>query len=175
MRKIFLLLLTVVLAACNLPRFSSALAPATDTPEYQPCYYNWDTQSLPDLSAQIQAAIQAAGLTNVTADAEAYGESCYDAQINKPLSFSAMETDFRVTARVQTLTDKDQLGNLLEQILIVLDGFPTEMTPGPQPGYIGVTFQAGSEELQLWFTFTDGESARATGLHSRALLEDLQK
>ena len=163
MRKIALLLLTVVLAACNLPR---------SAPES--CYFNWATQSLPDLSNQVQAALDAARLTGVTANAEAYGEYCYGSQTNKPLYFSAMETDFRVTAQVKTLTNKDRLGNLLEQILIVLDGFPTETTPGPQPGYIGVTFQAGSEDLRLWFTFTDGESARATGLHGAALLEDLQ-
>ena len=48
-------------------------------------------------------------------------------------------------------------------------------TSGPQPGYIGVRFVHGIEEINLWFTVTDGESARALGLHGADLFTKLQK
>ncbi|MBE3065864.1 MAG: hypothetical protein IMZ73_00320 [Chloroflexi bacterium] len=62
----------------------------------------------------------------------------------------------------------------MEKILVTLDGFPSESRPGPNAGYIGVTFQAGDEELRLWFPVADGESARALGLRGAALLDKLQ-
>ena len=177
MHKMSILILTLFLAACTLPCSTPMPVPdaGSDTPTSQPCYFNWATQSLPDLSTRVKAAMETAGLENISAIAEAYGENCYDTRTNQPVSFTAMETDFRVTVRVKDLTDQEQLGNLLEQILIVLDGFPPGMTPGPQAGYIGVTFQAGDDEVRLWFTITDGESARAQGLHGAALLNKLQK
>ena len=177
MRKIIAIILPVfILTACNLPRSTPDLeaAPVTDTPADQPCYFNWATQPLPDLSTQIQAAMNTAGLTGVGVTAEAYGENCYDSQTNQPVSFGAIETDFHITAKVADLTDKDDLGHLLEKILVVLDSFPIGKIPGPEPGYIGVSFQAGSDELNLSFTATAGKSARDQGLHGAALFEELQ-
>jgi hypothetical protein len=175
-RRILALILTaLLLVACNLPHNGIDLgaAPATDTPANQPCFFNWDAQSLPDLSAQVQAGMEAAGLRNVTVRAEAYGESCYDSQTNEPVSFGAMETDFHITVKVADLADKDNLGNSLEKILVVLDKFPTGTTPGPQPGYIGISFRTGSDELNLWFIVTEGKSAREDGLLGAALLDKL--
>jgi hypothetical protein len=162
-----LIFLILLLTGCYLPR---ANATPTSIP-YQNCYFNWDTQSLPDLSTTVQSAMEATGLKEMTVSAEAYGEDCIDAQTNKVVSFSAMETDYRIQMTVDNLTDRERLGSLLEQILVVLDGFPTGTTPGPQPGYIGISFQAGTEELNLWFLKQDGESARAEGLHGAALLD----
>ena len=177
MRKFFILTSTILLVACNHPLSTPSLVSGSGTVTLtnQPCYFNWTTQPLPDLSTQVQAAIETTGLRNVHAAAEAYGENCYDARTNQPVSFAAMETDFRVTAQVKDLTDREQLGNLLEQILIVLDGFPVGKTPGPQPGYIGFTFQVAGDELRLWFPVADGISARDQRLHGAALLDYLQK
>jgi hypothetical protein len=117
--------------------------------------------------------MEAAGLKDVTVRAEAYGENCYDSQTNEPVSFGAMETDFHITVKVADLAEKDDLGNWLKKILVVLDKFPTGTTPGPQPGYIGVSFRTGSDELNLWFTVTEGKSARDDGLLGAALLDKL--
>jgi hypothetical protein len=177
MRKLFSLITTILLAACNIP-FStprSVAGAASDTPANKPCSLNWATQSLPDLSTRVQSAMETARLPNVRIIAEAYGENCLDAQTNQAVSFTTMETDYRVTAQVQDLTAREQMGNLLESILIVIDGFPTGTTPGSLPGYIGVTFQAGDDEVHLWFPRTNGVSARTQGLHGAALLEKLQK
>ncbi len=177
MSKILTLLLTVLLTACNLPGSNRDLrsAPVTETPSagYTECAWNWATQSLPDVSAAVQSAMEAAGLTGVTASAEAYGENCITGE-GVVDHFATMETDFRISVEVPSLTDTAALGNLLEQILVVLDTFPPGVTPGPNSGYVGVTFQAGSDELRLWFTVVDGESARALGMHGAALLDKLQ-
>lgn len=175
MRKILILLLTILLAACNLP---GSTAPITETPSaeagYTQCAWTWATQSLPEVSAQVQSALEAAGLTGVTATAEAYGENCITAG-GVVDHFATMETDFRITVELPPgQTSIDTLGNLLEQILVVLDSFPPGVVPGPNAGYIGVTFTGGGDELRLWFTVFDGESARALGLHGAALLEELQ-
>lgn len=184
---LFLLLCLTILPACNLPRldlglvtptFTSTPLPPTYTPTateypYEQCGWNWATKPLPDLSGQVQFAMEAAGLKDVTATAEAYGEDCLDAN-GKPVRFAAMETDFRLTAQVPSLTDLESLGRLLEQILVVLDQFPPGVTPGPKSGYVGVTFQAKDDELHLWFLVQDGESARALGLHGAALMDKLQ-
>jgi hypothetical protein len=175
MRKLFILISTLLLAACNIPLSLQRLIPhsPTGTPSQEPCSFNWTTQPLPELSSQVQAALEAKRLTNVRVIAEAYGENCIDARTNLPVSFSAMETDFRLTVVVKDLKDLKQMGSLLESILIILDGFPTSSTPGPQPGYIGITFQAGKNELHLWFTEPAGKSARTQGLHGAALLDKL--
>jgi hypothetical protein len=126
------------------------------------------------VSANVQAAINAAGLKNVSTNAQAYGENCYDSQTNKPVSFSTLETDFYITVKVADLTDQSNLGTLLEKILNVLDTFPPGKIPGPQPGKIAVSFQAGNQELNLTFTVPSGKSARLQGLHDAALFEKLK-
>ncbi len=177
MHKVAALLLVIFLAACNLPRFAidPATPPPSVTPDYKNCYFNWATHSLPEISTKVQEAMDKAGLKDVTAFAEAYGENCYDSQTNEIAGFSAMETDFRVTVEVTDLQDTETLGNLLERILVVLDQFPTRSTPGPKPGYVGVRFHSGDQELYLWFLVEDGKAARDQGLHGAALLERLQK
>ncbi len=118
--------------------------------------------------------MERAGLTGITARAETYGENCYDSQTNEAVYFATLETDFRVNVEVENLEDREALGDLLEKILVVVDGFPTEAMPGPRPGYIGVNFQAGENMLYLWFTITEGEAARAQGYHGAGLLDILQ-
>ena len=176
MHKIISILFLVILSACNLPRATPGLEvpPATDTPADQPCAFMWANKPLPDLSAQIQAVMDSTGLRGVSASAAAFGENCYDSQTNKVVSFGAIETDFQITAKVTNLTDKDDLGNLLEKIMVVLDAFPSGEIPGSEPGIINISFQSGSNELNVSFNVTTGESARKLGLHGAALFEELQ-
>ena len=159
MRKTIAIILSVLfLAACNLP--TSSPDTVTATANSQNCYFTWASQSLPDLTAKVQSAINVASLIGVRANAEAYGENCTDSRTNKPVSFSTLETDFNITVKVANLTDKAAMGNLLENILVVLDSIPTDKIPGTQPGAIAVSFRAGNDELNLMFTVTAGKSAR---------------
>jgi hypothetical protein len=192
LRKIQIIFLAVTLAACTLPwdskedgsasptplpsRHTPTLT-ATQTPRatagYTQCAWTWATQPLPELSIQLQTALDAAGLQGVSGTAEAYGENCIVAP-GKVDHFAVMETDFRIHAEVPNLADTAALGDLLERILVVLDSFPPGSTPGPQPGYIGVRFTQGSQEFYLWFTVSVAKTAREGSLHGAALLEELQ-
>ena len=173
MQKIIAIFLPVLLlAACSLSRSTPDLVTATANSHN--CSYNWATQPLPELSAKVQAAFNAAGLRNVRTIIEAYGENCIDSQTNQPVSFSALETDFHIIVKAPNLNDKNDLGNLLEKTLVVLDTFPPGEIPGPQPGNIFISFQTGSDEMNLMFTVTAGKSARLQGLHAAALFEKLQ-
>jgi hypothetical protein len=175
MRKSLLLLILIfLLAGCVLPRPKTTEERPSTTPSNTQCAWSWTTQSLPDLSAKVEAAMQAAGLKGISINAEAYGENCLT-NAGGVDHFAAMETDFHIVVQVNSLKDTQELGGLLEGILLVLDGFPTGTIPGPNPGYVGVTFRKGSEGLNLWFPVTEGKSARANGSHGAALFEELQK
>lgn len=177
MRKIILVALTLLLPACSLPRPASPAEalPATETPADHPCAFTWATQPLPEVSEKVQTAMDKAGLKDITVRAEAYGENCVDAQTNEVVSFGALETDLHMSVEVADLADEVALGNLAERILVVLDGFPPGSTPGPEPGYIGIHFTQGDQELNLWFLAQDGKAARGEGLHGRELFERLKQ
>ena len=178
LRSICCLLVVLFLSACG------AVTPPPDTVPPAPtrtpagataCYWKWSTQALPELSDQVQAALEAAGLVDAVARAEAYGEDCIDPQTHTVRYFATMETDFRISLPVDTLEDEDALGDLLLQMLVVLESFPPEDTPGPQSGYIGVTFIAGEGKLHIWTAWAQAQGARAQGLRGTALLEALRK
>ena len=182
------ILLTVILAACTavsgaatptsvMPTLTVAAVPTitlVSTASSYNCGYIWARQRLPELDNQVQAALNSAGLDSIQVWTEAYGENCMDS-LGQVQSFSAMETDFHLTVPVSSLTDLDSMGSQLEKALDVLDAFPPGKVPGPQPGYVGVLFTAGQDQLNLWFTVQDGINARQQGLHGAALLEALQK
>jgi hypothetical protein len=181
------LLLVLLLAACSqqpLPESATAsparqTAPpptsAASTSTVPGCYYNWATQPLSDLTAQIQKRMDDTGLKGVIASAEAYGENCYDNNTNQVVSFASMETDIQVTAQVKNIQDTEALGKLLEQILALLEGFPAQSLSAGHLGNIGITFQAGEINLRLWFTEQDARAALGRGLHGAALVDALRK
>ena len=192
-RRLTLALITLVLIGCSLTQFFAspsafdmtttviiatnqavetvlaATSAALPTAIYQQCSWRWATQPLPELSAQIPAYIDAAGLTNVTVSAAAFGEDCITYETNISGYFATMETDFSVTAQVDNLEDEEALGNLAAQILAVLDQIPSEDIPGPQPGYITLAFVAGDAQRNLRFSVTQADAALEQGLTGEAL------
>jgi hypothetical protein len=163
----------LILAACAIPQSVPEIP--TVPANSQPCMYVWGNQALPDLSAKVQSAFNTAGLKDIQASAEAYGENCVNPQSNKVRGFATIETDFHITVKVAEFTNTDDLGELLEKILVILDAFPVGKIPGPQPGYISITFQSGKAEWTLSFTASAWKAARLLGLHGAALFEKLQK
>jgi hypothetical protein len=168
-----------LLSACNFPKTvvpDEVLAPQTvgPTQDYESveCAYMWANGSLPELSDDFDKALKEAHL-QASGYAEAYGENCIDNEGNI-VRFLPMETDFHIMLKVDDLEDKQTLGELIEQVLVVVAKFPKEDTPGPQPGYVGITFQAPTDELRLWFTQTDGEAAIENGLQGEELFNALQ-
>jgi hypothetical protein len=181
------LLLLFLFSACNYPAQGgsapdltgvpvTAPAPETDTPPQDDssteCGFVWARESLPELSQEFDAALKEA-LPQASGYAEAYGENCITNQ-GEVVRFLAMETDFYATLTVENLEDKQALGKFAEQVLSVLAGFPVGSTPGPQPGYVGITFQSPGDELRLWFTRRDAEAALENGLRGEELFNALQ-
>jgi len=157
---------------------TAAIMPApTLTPTLFPsdaCLWDWGTRPLPELSAQVQAALAAAGVADATVSAVAYGEDCIDPQTGDVKGFALLETDFYFTLSVSSLA-VEPLGNLAERVLAVLDSFPPEDIPGVQPGYVAMDFISGEERYHLWFEITLWREARQAGLHGAALLEALSR
>lgn len=182
------LLLCLCLLACRAAKQAAtptagmvpteALAPApTLTPTLfssEACIWEWGTRPLPELSAQVEAALASAGVRDVTASAVAYGEDCIDPQTGDVRGFALLETDFYFTLAVSSLA-VEPLGNLAEQVLVVLDGLPPGSIPGTQPGYVAMDFVVGEERYHLWFEITLWWEAREAGLHGAALLEALSR
>ena len=160
----------------------SADSPVTKTPtntvgpqqdyEQVECAFMWANGPLPELSDDFDKALKEAQ-PQASGYAEAYGENCIDNEGNI-VRFLTMETDFYVTLKVSDLEDRQALGELIKQVLAVVAKFPKEDTPGPQPGYVGITFKAPTDELRLWFTQTDGEAAIDNGLRGEELFNALQ-
>jgi hypothetical protein len=132
----------------------------------------WSTQALPELSAEVQLAMQASVHPQAAVRAEAYGEDCV-APDGTRLGFSAMETDYRITLPVDDLEDREVLGSLAEAVLKSLGGFPVGSTPGPNPGYVGIRYVAGEQELNLWFQRKEGEALLEQGLKGEDLFNAL--
>lgn len=176
-----------LLTACNLPRTGTPAPALTVIPDEAPvsqtveptqdyesvdCAYMWANGPLPELSDDFDKALKEAQ-PQASGYAEAYGENCIDGE-GKIVRFLTMETDFHIALKVNDLEDKQALGKLIEQVLAVVAKFPLEDTPGPQPGYVGITFEAPTDELRLWFTQIDGESAIENGLQGEELFNTLQ-
>jgi hypothetical protein len=186
-QKVICIPIIFLLVACNFPRTGVSVQPPSETItesgtqqtveptqgyESTECGFMWASNPLPELSGDFDKALkevqpQASGY------AEAYGENCIDNEGNV-VRFLTMETDFHVTIKVNDLQDRQVLGKLIEQVLAVVAKYPPEDTPGLQPGYVGITFESPSDELRLWFTQTDGETAIENGLRGEELLNALQ-
>lgn len=178
--------LVLALAGCSAQTTPSSTAtetavpvtptdPATATPvdpTSLPCGYTWATKRLAEVTSQLQEAFNAAGLKDAVVWAEGYGENCVDTQ-GQVQSFHAMETDFHIRMPVSSLEDLQAVGDLLQKMLKVLDGFPPDQVPGSQPGYIGVELNAGQDVQNLWFKVSEGTAAREQGLQGAALYEAL--
>lgn len=148
----------------------------TETPsptaEYKPCYFVWATQELPEISADFQSAVQAT-LPEAEARANAYGENCVAE--DGSYTFGAMETDFYVTIPVADLTNKETLGAIVEQVLvIVIEQFPHPIVPGPQDGFVEFSFVAGTETHILLAPISLASELLEKGLRGAELLEALE-
>lgn len=174
MKRVFIYFLPILLIACFLP-VSITQNPSTPviTPTTEgPCAFVEGRQTLQGISKQLLDRLTSAALPVESARAEAYGENCSNAD-GSVARFAARETDFYVTLTVTDLTDETALGNLLEQTLAVIDQFPADQTPGPNPGYVGITFKAGEQVQNLWFMQSRVSELRTQGLKGAELYRAL--
>ncbi|HEY6074741.1 MAG TPA: M20/M25/M40 family metallo-hydrolase [Anaerolineales bacterium] len=81
-------------------------APGGASNEPNQCAFTWATQDLPELSDQVQTAIQEVQ-AGAEARAEAYGENCTFA--DGRADFSAMETDFTISFQVRSQNEIEEI------------------------------------------------------------------
>lgn len=194
-RTVLLILLTILLVGCNFPLYkdrnfdsktataqmaltltaASAITPSVtpDTSLAGMCSYNWATQSLPNESVLLQNALQTAGVAFISVRAEAFGENCYDATSRGAVSFSTMETDFHVSVPVESLDNKEEMGNVAFTIIKTILDFPQGTFPGPNPGYIGINYKSETSELNLWFQISFIKDDVANGMKGTELFDKL--
>jgi hypothetical protein len=181
-RRILISLATILLSGCSLPWPATnseitplpTVAPLPEIVSPEPvCGYVWARQPLPELSSKVEESLRRAGLPIALARAEAYGENCVD-ENGHVVYFITKETDFRIILEVYSLSDEAELGRLLDTTLAELDEFPPGETPGPLPGYVGISFmEFGGKELNLWFTVARANELRQQGLGGVELLIQL--
>jgi len=176
-----------ILSACNIPSTEQTFSTPTSAPSttvtleiFTPsqedgsgeCGFMWAHEALPELSDRFYQALQDV-IPDAQGYAQAYGENCV-AETGEVIRFLAMETDFYITLKVDTLENKQTLGELIEGMMKVLAEFPTGETPGPQPGYIGINFESPEDNLNLWVLRTEAESALENGLRGEELFNALR-
>lgn len=135
------------------------------------CTWQWASEDLPDLSADVQTALDNAQIATLSVRAYTFGENCIDSQTNTLSYFAAMETDFRIVLPVDDLTDHQELGTLTADLLSVLNTFTPDTTPGSQPGRHELTFQAGDDALGVMVAVPDAVRFVDEGLTGAALWE----
>jgi hypothetical protein len=117
-------------------------------PTTEACGYMWATQSLNDLTLDLQA-----GIKNLHPDAGSYayafGEDCIYQDGHK--TFGAKETDFNVTMPVADLADENALGEWIVQVMNVIGDLPAEKIVGPQPGRVTIIFTSGTDQKFIQF------------------------
>jgi hypothetical protein len=185
MQKIFqataVLLVICMLSACNFPGLIQAAPNPSSNEETEPpsqdygsgeCAFMWANKLLPDLSEQFNQALKAVE-SDAEGYAQAYGENCVTGT-GEVVSFHVMETDFYITLKVESLDDHQILGEWIEKVIGVLADFPVDETPGPQPGYVGITFETSEDSLRLWVTQTEVESALESGKRGEELFNAIQ-
>lgn len=184
MKKRLLVILSIVLAIAGLGIFARTRVPSAPTPEpatddpylsvpgsANPCAYTWAYKDLPEIGAEFQAGARAV-LPEAKAHATAFGENCVAA--DGSATFNAMETDFYLLSAVDDLYDNERLGEVVEKILVITDGFAPPRVPGRQAGFVEFTFWNGSEQRILRVPISEGKQFREQGLHGAQLLEAIE-
>lgn len=186
-KQSILLVVLLAMSACSLP-FTTAVEPPTAqpttpeallapvitlTPADGQCAFVEGRKQLVEISNQLEEKLKTASLPIKNARAEAYGENCVTAD-GSVVRFAARETDFYISLIVPDLKDDASLGGMLEQVLTSIEQFPVGQTPGPNPGYIGVSYQAEDSVVNLWFMRSTAVDLIAQGVRGADLYRRLQ-
>ncbi len=133
-------------AATSTPPVTITPTPVGTASTLEQCAYMWGTRALPQLSQSVNLAMQALQ-PEATGQARAYGENCVYADGHAV--FSTMETDFYVTYPVKSLKNDADLGDRIKTIMQAIGDLPRDSIPGPQPGFVEVTFKSGDDQRIL--------------------------
>jgi hypothetical protein len=153
--KYILVLCIFLLASCasegQVPTVAPSLVPVATpipiTPTSENCAFVEATQNLPDVTAQVDQAMKELQ-PDASGRAEAFGENCVYASSNQ-FTFSAMETDFYITANVKNLNDDKELGTWIVNVMKIIDVLPSGSISGPQAGFVEFTFKTKDDQKTL--------------------------
>lgn len=135
--------MTASFACANLAFPATETATAEVTPTYEGCYFVWASHDLPGLSARLNAELQSLDAA-ASGRAYAYGEDCVYADGHQ--TFSALETDFKVSVRTGNLKDENTLGNWIVKVMRVVEQLPPAELQGGQPGRVDLEFNSDASE-----------------------------
>lgn len=159
--------------ATALPTVTETPGPTETPAPPENCAYVWSNRSLPEATLLINQALLDAGIPEVDGQASAYGEDCLDPETNTVVAFRTMQTDFYFSVAMPDLADTQEMGEITEAVLRALDSLPADRVPGPNPGYVGITFGDGSQTSSLWFPRSQGKELMKQNVSGSALFEAL--
>lgn len=110
------------------------------------CYFVWASHTLPGLTEQLQESIHALQPA-ARARAEAYGEDCV--YVDGHADFGVMETDFYIEVYVIDISDMQELGNWMGQVMPIIDQLPPDQVPGGVSGFVEFKFLKNGSESTL--------------------------
>jgi hypothetical protein len=191
-----LILLVLILGGCTLPgnllfdppeELPGYIIPTVEAPALNPtdtavedeesydCAWAWATEPLLEETTALQEALRESGIIGVEGSAAAYGENCLDPVTNTIMRFAVMQTDFYFNVSMENPTDRQQMGEMAERLLMLVSQFPPGDVPGPNKGYIGIHYSNGIQDTHLWLRLEDAERALREGLRGEALFEALDQ
>ena len=145
----------------------------TSTFDPKLCIYVEVFQPLPDLTSDLLNLYDLAGFRDLEVWAEAYGQVCLD-QDKEARGFLPRQTNIRLALNIASLEDLDQVGEVVRDLLEVLESVPQAELPGPDIGTFSITFFSGGSQVQFLFPIDLGRRAYQQGLTGQDLLDVLR-
>jgi N12 class adenine-specific DNA methylase len=130
---------------------------------------------LEDDSVALMDDLRKAGLSQVDAWVEAYGEVCIEYQSKTTSGFTIVQTNYKMIVPFDEVTDEETLGFLLDDILSVLENHQAAQTPGLEPGMVWIKFEIPSEEINILFKLMDALEERSRGLTGVSMIYKYQQ
>ena len=114
----------------------------TPAPPSGNCYFTWATKDAPELTNKLDTAIKSLD-QNSNANATYYGEDCtYE---DGSSIFGAMQTDFKIRLPVDDLTQHEEFGNWIKDVMQIVTEIPREEMQG-NLGYVEFWFEKSEAE-----------------------------
>ncbi len=181
MRKFILVLAILVLAGLVYLSFTGNLQglanwfnpPQGAMVDDSQCGYQWATQPLPEVTAELQQRLERQNILAAEVNAAAYGENCVlaDGTIAR---FLTKQTDLYFKVPIADMEDTQNLGELTEGIILFVEDIPPDQLVGPNEGYIQINFSSAFGQMaSLWFQPSTGRAALEEGLRGAELYNRL--
>lgn len=181
MRKFILVLAILVLAGLVYLSFTGKLQgltgwinpPQAAMVDDTQCGYQWATQPLPDVTAELQKRLERQNTLAAEVNAAAFGENCLLAD-GTVARFLAKQTDLYFQVPVADMEDTRNLGELAEGIILFVEDIPPDLLVGPNEGFIQINYSSAFGQMtSLWFQVSTGRAALDAGLHGEELFAKL--